>query len=131
MTARELRSLLAARPPAILFLNSHYTAFLPPGVQPSADVKRSGYAEAGPAAPIGFTKVAIDAGVGAFIGCFDSPMDESGRQFGVAVHKRLLDGAPIVDAVRGACMETIAAHGDDITGLQYVLAGSPGYCIVA
>ena len=77
----------------------------------------------------GFTQMAISTGIGAFIGCFESPQDDSARLFGVGVHKELLNGSPIVDAVRQARSDTLAARSDDVSALQYVLSGHPGYCL--
>lgn len=127
ITASELRSLLSAKPPAVLFLNSHFTAFLPRGVQPPG-VQQNG--DMPPTSHIGFTGLAATTGVGAFIGCFASPSDNAAGSFGISVHRELLSGSTIADAVYAARLATAAAFPDDLSALQYVLSGHPGYCIV-
>ena len=126
LTASELRSLLAPAPPAILFLNSHYTAFYPRGMRPDEGMDRDS-GTAPPTSYIGFTASASGAGVGAYIGCFESPGDEAARHFGVGVHAELLKGARLIDAVHRARVATRAAAPDDVTALQYVLSGHGGY----
>jgi len=128
LTSGELRSLLGARPPAILVLNSHYTAFLPPGVRPS-EPKRTGEEVPSSTRHIGFTQMAISVGIGAFVGCFESPMDEPAKQFGIGIHEELVGGKSIVEAVHTARRKTHFANPNDITALQYVLSGHPGYCL--
>jgi hypothetical protein len=126
LTAGELRSLIGPRPPAILVLNSHYTAFLPRHVRPASDLAPGAESQSPPTWHIGFAPTAVAAGVGAFVGCFESPSDEAGKTFGVELHRALAAGATIVDAVRQARVETLAQDPDDMTALQYVLAGHPG-----
>jgi hypothetical protein len=126
LTASELRSVLGRRPPAILVLNSHYTAFLPRGMRP-AELEESQNAELPPTSDIGFTQMAVATGVGGFIGTFSSPRDLPAKDFGVRVHGELLRGTTIAGAVHNARRHTIATHGDDVSALQYVLSGYPHY----
>lgn len=126
VTASELRTLLGRRPPALLILNSHYTAFLPQGMRP-AELANKHDIKMPPTSHIGFTSMAIATGVGAFIGCFSSPSDLPAKQFGVAVHRELLGGAVLAHAVRSARRETLAANPGDVSALQYVLAGHAHY----
>jgi hypothetical protein len=129
LTSGELRSLLGPRPPAILVLNSHYTAFLPRGVRPSGNARPGSTADLPPTWHIGFTQMAVTVGVGAFIGCFESPQDRPAKVFGVTLHRELLRGAPIVHAVHKARVETLDKEHDNVSALQYVLSGDPGYCL--
>lgn len=78
----DLRSFLSTSPPAVLFLNSHHTAFMP--ADPSSN---------------GFMAVSTAAGVGAFIGGFGSMFDAGSRQVGVRFHKELIDGQPVAAAL--------------------------------
>jgi CHAT domain-containing protein len=127
LTTSELRSLLGPRPPAILVLNSHYTAFLPRGMRPAEVAKGASETELPPTSHIGFTAMATAAGVGVFLGCFESPTDNGARRFGVGVHRSLLEGTTIAEAVYRSRAATLAEDPDDVTALQYVLSGHPGY----
>jgi hypothetical protein len=126
VTAGELRSLLGPRPPGLLVLNSHYTAFLPRGMRP-AELAGSRDVEMPATSDIGFTPMAIATGVGAFIGCFSSPADAPAKQFGVVLHRGFLEGQVLARAVQRARRETLSANVDDVSALQYVLAGHPHY----
>lgn len=126
ITASELRSLLGRKPPALLFLNSHYTAFLPRGMRP-VELSDTADVEMPPTSHIGFTPTAVAAGVGAFVGCFSSPMDNAARDVGIAIHREFIGGAALAAAVRSARREALALYADDVSPLQYVLAGHPHY----
>jgi len=131
ITASELRSLLAPQPPATLVLNSHYTAFLPRGMRPrELREQGTGESELPPTSHIGFMGMALAAGVGTLLGCFASPMDVPAKMFGMAVHRELLAGATIANAVHRARQAVHAADKDDVSMLQYVLSGHPGYRVV-
>lgn len=130
LTTGELRSLIGPKPPAILVLNSHYTAFLPRGMRPAEGSRAAGREEESTTTShIGFMHAAFAVGVGAFVGCFESPADRPATQFGVGLHQELLHGRPIAHAVRTARVATLGADSSDVTALQYVLAGHPGYCL--
>ena len=128
LTSSELRSLLGRRPPALLVLNSHYTAFLPRGMRPSELAGRRDV-EMPPTSHIGFTPMAVATGVGAFIGCFSSPTDAAAKHVGVAVHRELLNGVVLAHALRNARRQSLAIDAGDVSPLQYVLAGHPHYRI--
>src|SRR5438045_9539830 len=74
--ASEFRSLLSSTPPAILFLNTHYTLFMPPGAG-GEDASPRGQTT-GPRAVghRGFLEAASTAGVGALIGTFSGGLDD-------------------------------------------------------
>lgn len=130
LTTGELRSLIGPRPPAILVLNSHYTAFLPRGMRPAEGSRAMGHEDESMATRhIGFMQTAFSVGVGAFVGCFESPSDAPATQFGVGLHRELLHGGPIAHAVRTARVATLRTDPADVTALQYVLSGHPGYCL--
>lgn len=126
LTASELRTLLGRRPPALLFLNSHYTAFLPHGMRP-VELREAPGVDLPPPSHRGFTQAAAASGVGAFIGCFSSPGDASAMQFGTAVHLDVLAGLPLATAVLRARRHTLSTDPVDASALQYVLAGHPHY----
>ncbi len=127
LTSSELRTLLGPRPPALLILNSHYTAFLPRGLRSAELGKGESDHEVPPTSHIGFTSMVGATGVGAFLGCFGSPGDSPAKLVGVAVHRELLAGRTVVDAVHTARRATFHADPADVSALQYVLAGHPGY----
>jgi hypothetical protein len=69
----------------------------------------------------GFMGLATQLGVGAFVGAIDKPDANAGRGFMVALHRALLTGLPVSDAVRAARKETWTL--EDPTAFQYVLSG--------
>lgn len=122
ISARELRSFVSRNAPAVMFLNSHYTAFLPFGVAG----KEGGQAATTPALAtnvFGFADMAASAGVGAFIGCFGSPMDDSARDLGVLFHRALGEGASATEALWRARVEVAQARPQDPTPLYYTGSG--------
>jgi hypothetical protein len=128
LRAHELRSLLSPHPPAILFLNTHFTSFVPPGVrteETQATKRKRGNATAGLnfVGRGGFTEVASTTGVGALIGCFGSPLDEVARMVGVNVHLELLKGTPVADALYKARLNTLGLYDNNHNSLLYSLSG--------
>jgi hypothetical protein len=71
----------------------------------------------------GFMDLATQAGVGAFVGAFDMPSAEAGPVFMYELHRALMQGFPIAEAVRHARKETRQQLPEDPTALQYVLSG--------
>jgi hypothetical protein len=129
ITASGLRPLLSRHPPAILFLNSHFTAFVPPAV-------RCGSPRENPAArPLtarvqgrsGFAHLASLAGVGACVGCFGSPEDEPAAKLAIALHREILAGTTIAEALFRARACVVAAA--DSTPLIYSLTGDATTCL--
>lgn len=137
LRASELRSLMNRRPPAVLVLNSHFTAFVPPGIRPlDIGEERMPGLEAEDALPgpaiggrMGFTEVASTTGVGAFIGCLASPADPVAREIGVNVHRELLSGATVAVALHRAraasCLAELRKARGNLTGFAYVMSGYP------
>ncbi len=115
----ELRSLMSPRPPAILFLNSHFTIFTPPG---AAAGPRHGAEEAKPnvRGQRGFIEAASTAGVGALIGCFAGALDDTtARDVGITFHESLISGAPVAKALHVA----VAAAPSNASRLSYAISG--------
>ena len=125
ITSSELRSLIGPKPPAILILNSHYTAFMPRGLRPNPRGDRTPESDVPPPTHLGFLEVATTTGVGALVGCFASPGDEPAKTFGARLHTELLAGVPIGLATYRA--RQAASQANDVTAWQYVLSGHPGY----
>lgn len=124
LTACMLRPALNRHPPAIMMLNSHFTAFVPLGVGVAPDREEQ------PIKPsvsgrVGFAELAMRTGVGAFIGCFGSPSDESARQLGYNLHRGLLEGEVVSAALCGARQQLALEQPDDPTPHLYLLSGYP------
>ena len=124
LTACMLRPALNRHPPAIMVLNSHFTAFVPLGV---------GVATEGEELPIkpsvsgrvGFAELAMRTGVGAFVGCFGSPSDAGARALGIDLHRGLLRGEGIAETLCGARRGLARERPDDPTPHLYLLSGYP------
>ena len=71
----------------------------------------------------GFMDLATEMGVGAFVGTFDLPGAEAGTAFMASLHRDLITGLPIADAVLRARQEVHKAFPESPTPLQYVLSG--------
>jgi hypothetical protein len=134
LLASQLRSFLSPQPPAILMLNSHFTAFVPPGVrmeEKEGKEKIPGLSAQDIAVGAtlrgrgSFTEAASTSGVGAFIGCFGSPSDAMAARIGIDVHKELLEGTPVAVALHKARLSSLQGDGRDSTGLLYVMSGYP------
>ena len=137
LRASELGSLLSRHPPAILVLNSHFTAFVPPGIRPSdfgemrmpqldAEDVESGPTMGG---RVGFLEVASTTGVGAFIGCLGEPSDPVAREIGVNLHRELLAGRPVAAALHKvraeSCLAETKRPDSNLTAFTYVISGYP------
>jgi hypothetical protein len=122
----ELRSLLSPGPPAILFLNSHFTAFTPPGLSGEENKRAADdSAKLSPGGQRSFIDAALSAGVGVLIGTFTGALDDRIAQaVGVRVHKELLDGQPVAGALHRAMQG--APSGDleaNPSHLAYAMSG--------
>lgn len=131
LRASELRSLLSPKPPAILVLNSHYTAFLPMKLQnssmASAGNRRLQRKTTNVTGKRGFTRVAVSSGVGAFVGCFGNPSDKLARVFGRQLHLALANGRTIAHALHEARQIAAREGGKmrDASWLVYTMTGYP------
>jgi SIR2-like protein/CHAT domain-containing protein len=118
LTDDLIRSGISHRPPCVVFMNSHYTAFVPPGVS----AKGAEPMKATAAGRIGFTEVAMHAGVGVFVGCFGSPTDAGAKAVALEFHQALLAGAPAAEAIYRARIQ-VQLPPVDATPLLYALSG--------
>ena len=130
--ANELRSFLGTHPPAIIVLNSHFTAFVPPGAH-DADIDPvtsaltpQGFAP-GPESggQPGFTGMTSAVGVGALVGCFGSPGDVMGAEIALKLHEELIAGQPIALALHRARLWAAQKDRTDRSALVYTLSGYP------
>ena len=131
--ASELAMLLNRYPPALLFINSHHTGFVPaftrvaPLDLPSRWSNVDVHARLG-RRRFGFEYVAARAGVGSFVGCMGEPDDEAGRRLAVATYRELLRGTPLAAALHAA---RLAFAGAAITPYTTLMAGYPDLTLVA
>lgn len=125
LTAADLRPAFGKHSPALVFFNSHYTAFLPPGLD--AIGGGSGAGEVALRATMsgrsGFNDVMMRSGVGAYLGCFGSPGDDGAMDLAVRVYEELLRGTSIAQAVHVARRAARARLAEDATPLLYALSG--------
>jgi CHAT domain-containing protein len=105
--ASELAMLLNRHPPALLFVNSHHTGFVPAFAR-VAPLDMPRYASIHDLhrrldrRRFGFEYVAARAGVGSFIGCMGEPQDEGARVIAEKTYQHLLEGAPLARALSDA-----------------------------
>ncbi|HEY8212056.1 MAG TPA: CHAT domain-containing protein, partial [Myxococcaceae bacterium] len=118
LTDDLIRPGLSHRPPCVVMLNSHYTAFVPPGV----GWKGPDPMKATSGGRMGFTEVMMRAGVGVFVGCFGAPSDTGGAAVALAFHRALLTGVSAAEALRRA-RNAPTVPKDDPTPLLYSLSG--------
>jgi hypothetical protein len=118
------RPWLTRRSPAFMFLNSHFTAFVPAGVEsPSGEHMQA--ISAGLGGRPGFSDLAMRSGVGAFVGTFSGSLDDQGaRDFAIAVYRELLRGASVAAALRAA--RPAGRDRGGATALLYCLYGEGG-----
>ena len=123
VTASTLRPLLSLAPPMFMFFNTHYTAFVPPGIETSATKLDETALHAGFGGRAGFADIAMRSGVGAFLGSFSGAVDDEGAQaFADGVYQELLSGATTAEAVMRA-RRLPHAQGKP-TGLLFALHGA-------
>jgi len=123
----ELRSLLSPRPPAVLFLNSHYTTFMPLGSR-GEQLKESAMAgDTTLTSHRGFLDAAATAGVGALIGSFSGSIgDLAAREIALAFYQELLSGVPVAEALHRSLIASASQyskHGAEPNHLFYTVSG--------
>lgn len=125
LRAAEFRSLISARPPGLVFLNSHYTAFVPPFAK--VREQSHGPEEISGAGQLRFMDVAVAAGCGTFIGCLGSPTDLGARDIALNLYRNLFDGDPVARAFYDALVAPSVYEPDT---LKYVVSGSADVVLV-
>lgn len=129
LMATMLRPWLTRHSPALVFLNSHYTAFIPAGVETTQETGHTEMIRAGLGGRTGFSELAMRTGVGAFLGSIGGNVsDEGGRDFALALYRSLLKGTTVAEAVLLARQGVDATA--DITGLLYCVYGAGGLRVV-
>ena len=128
LRASELRSPLSTSPPALVFLNSHYTAFVPPfaRVQEQKDAEQ----EVSGAGQLRFMDCAMAAGCGTFVGCLSSPTDEGARDIAITFYSRLRAGERVAQAFHSALTSTIEGTPTRFDAIKYVMSGSADVAVI-
>jgi CHAT domain-containing protein len=118
----ELRSVFSRNPPAILFLNTHFSMFVAPRAR---EIKAGGERNPFAFGQRGFVEAIATAGVGTLVGSFSGALqDQVARTVGVQFHKELLSGAPVARALHKARLEAAKHEGPQGVGhLSYSLSG--------
>jgi hypothetical protein len=129
VSSSELASILNRRPPALLVLNSHVTAFVPCGstfgAAPGTDASGAPGVDRPLPAPLGFMGLASRSGVAAFVGSFAGAVtDEGAKLFALEFYRRMAYGDRFENALLAARKAT--THFSDTTGLVYAGSGNPG-----
>jgi hypothetical protein len=119
----ELRSVLSRKPPAILFLNTHFSMFVAPRArEPKATGERNPFAFG----QRGFVEAMTTAGVGTLVGSFSGALhDEVAKTVGVQFHKELLNGIAVARALHKARLE--AAKQEETQGVGHLSYSLSGY----
>ncbi len=125
MRSSDLGNLIAACPPALVCLNSHYTAFVPRGTryhepEKFKNIPRT-YSSSG-SGRTGFTHLTETAGANAFVGCFGSPTDDGAKDVALSLYNDLLAGQTAAAALFAVVRETDRIGPD---ALRYCLSGQP------
>ena len=129
MLGSELAPLLNRRPPALMVLDTHYTAFVLAEVDAlvrelvgspvrSAETPPSSGAR-------GFADSAMRCGVTSFVGAFGDVGDQSGAEVTVAFFAELMTGATVAEALRAARART--ARATRRAGMFYTAFGYPDF----
>jgi SIR2-like protein/CHAT domain-containing protein len=132
MLGSELAPLLSRRPPALMVLDTHYTAFVL--AEARAEVWELVGTPAGPytlpplGTPRGFAEAAMRCGVTSFVGTFGNIADETGAEFSVAFFAYALTGLTIAEALLEARRHTARQTRD--SGLVYTAYGYPTFRLV-
>lgn len=134
VSSSELASILKRRPPTLLVLNSHVTAFVPCGAHPGSRTESAASAPPGVdrplPPPLGFMGLASRSGVGAFVGSFAGAVPDVGAgEFAVELYRGLADGQRFSSALLAARKAT--TNFKDTTGLVYVGSGDPDVVVAA
>ncbi|MCK1388895.1 SIR2 family protein [Bradyrhizobium sp. 21] len=132
LRATEMRSLLSMRPPAVLFLNTHYSIFLPPGASgevPPGVIRDLSEPSANSATVVhgqrGFIEAAGTAGVGTLIGSYSGNLDDvTAQHVGAGFHAEFLSGKTVAQALHDALNRAFSSpDAQRASCLTYAMSG--------
>jgi CHAT domain-containing protein len=125
----EIAPLLSRRPPSLLVMSTHHTAFFPLDLDRSDAVTPLQLAAperlGEPAEDRGFTALAMRCGVTSFVGCCGSVSDAGSALVMAAFYDRLVRGDTVPQALRAARRR--AFEQGDATGMMFVAIGDGGF----
>jgi hypothetical protein len=129
----EITPALTRRPPLLLVMSTHHTAFFPLDLDRDAEMTpdRLAAPDRGeePAEDRGFTSLAMRCGVASFVGCCGSVSDAGAAAVMADFYERLVAGATTADSLRAARKRTLASG--DATGLFFACSGVPDFRLAA
>lgn len=132
MLGSELAPLLSRRPPALMVLDTHYSAFVLAEIDTDVRELVGSPRRAGTlppsSPPRGFAEAAMRCGVASFVGAFGSIADRSGAELSVAFFAHLLSGTTTAEALRAAREQTAQSTLD--SGMFYTVFGYPDFRLV-
>ena len=132
MLGSELAPLLSQRPPALMVLDTHYTAFVLTGVDTRLRELVGSPSQAATTTsalgPRGFAEAAMRCGVTSFVGAFGDIGDRSGAELSIAFFANVLRGATVAEALRAARGQTARATFE--SGMFYTVFGYPDFRLV-
>ena len=131
MLGAELVPLLSRRPPALMMLNTHYTAFVLAEVDAHLRelLLSSAHSVARGREPRGFAEAAMQCGVTSFVGTFGDMGDRTGAAVAVAFYAELLSGSTVAEALRAARRRSARSARD--LGIFYTAFGYPDFRLVS
>jgi hypothetical protein len=125
----EIAPLLSRRPPSLLVMSTHHTAFFPLDLDRSDSITPLQMAAperlGEPAEDRGFTALAMRCGVTSFVGCCGSVSDAGSALVMAAFYDRLVRGDTTAQALRAARRR--AFDQGDATGMMFVAIGEAGF----
>jgi hypothetical protein len=126
----ELAPLLSKQTPALMVLNTHYTAFVMSEVEtPMRDLaERRALGVAAFDSPRGFAEAAMRCGVSAFVGPFGTVADRPAAEFIVSFYDQLLRSVPVAEALLEA--RRTAGRAAQDCGLFYTCFGFPDFRLI-
>ena len=134
VTASELVTLLIKRPPALLFVNSIYSGFVPAFSSAFPVTLRAGMSyddhyRALRRRRVGFERAAARSGVGTFVGVMGMTTDAGASAVAEAFYRHMLGGRPAAAALHAA--RRAHAFAGDSTNVQLAMAGYPDLRLTA
>ena len=131
MLGSELAPLLNRRPPALMVLDTHYTAFVLAEVDALVRELVGSPARSTETPPSsgsrGFADAAMRCGVTSFVGAFGDVGDQSGAEVTVAFFAELTTGVTVAEALRAARART--AKATRRAGMFYTAFGYPDFLL--
>jgi hypothetical protein len=125
----ELAPLLSRRPPALMVLSTHHTAFFPLDLDRNRNITAHELAapklHGEPAEDRGFTSLAMRCGVASLVGCGGSVSDEGSAVVMRTFYEQLARGATVAVALSQARRRSL--RGKDPSGMHFFAIGDADF----